>query len=321
MNRLVFSLALTLLVLFGSGNASAQSELDRARNLSTCLNGQYPTLCKRSWLSTEEVSRTDFAERRENLATCLTGQYAALCRRHLLSPDELTRVEAAERRVNLETCLQGKYAALCKKGKLTADELRRVEAAEHRENLETCLQGQYAALCKRNLLTQEESPRVNAAERRENLKICLTGQYKALCKKHLLNEQELQHVLAAENSVNFKYCQEQAAYLCDRSLLTLEQLQQLGDTETRRAPRVASAIAPASAAPAKSYPGCQSGYRVDSVSKSGEVVILDNGAVWEVDPIDAVDSKLWRPAAAIAVCATKLINVEQNVSVSGKRVR
>ena len=55
--------------------ASAQTDLQRAQNLATCLTGRYPLLCKREWLTAEEARKADSAERRENLRVCLTGKY------------------------------------------------------------------------------------------------------------------------------------------------------------------------------------------------------------------------------------------------------
>ena len=69
-------------------------------NLKTCLNGNYPSLCKRELLTSAESAQVDAAERRENLKTCLNGNYPSLCKRELLTSAESAQVDAAERRVS-----------------------------------------------------------------------------------------------------------------------------------------------------------------------------------------------------------------------------
>jgi hypothetical protein len=237
-------------------NALAQTDLQRAQNLATCLAGRYPNLCKRQWLSA----------------------------------DELRKVEIAERRENLKTCLVGRYPNLCNRSKLTPDEVQQVVAAEKRENLKTCLLGRYKNLCKKHLLTQEELKQVLAAERAENLKTCLAGHY---------------------------------SNLCDRSLLTPEQLTQVQAAESRsaQARREYAAKAPPVRARRFGASGCESGHWVQSVSGNGEIVQLEDGSIWQVDAVDAIDTMLWLPTTEIVVCDGKLINTDDNESVDAIRIR
>ena len=144
----------------------AQTDLQKAQNLATCLAGRYPNLCKRQWLSTEEIEKVEIAERRENLNTCLVGRYPNLCNRSKLNSAELQQVIAAEKRENLKTCLVGRYKNLCKKQLLTQDELKQVLVAERAENLKICLAGHYPSLCDRSLLTPEQLSQARAAESR-----------------------------------------------------------------------------------------------------------------------------------------------------------
>ena len=46
--------------------AIGQTNLQRAQNLATCLTGKFPSLCKREWLTTEELRKADSAERHVN---------------------------------------------------------------------------------------------------------------------------------------------------------------------------------------------------------------------------------------------------------------
>lgn len=251
---LVMSLAVSLSA--ASLPALAQTDLQKAQNLATCLAGRYPALCRPAWLSPEEREKVDAAERRENLKTCLTGRYPALCRKAKLSPDELQQVLAAEKRENLKTCITGKYKALCKK----------------------------------NLLTESELKQVIAAERAENLKICLTGLYSSLCDRTLLTGEQLSQTQAAEKK-------------------TAEARRQIAAAP--RAPRIRRG----------GSSGCEDGHWIESVSSDGTIVKLEDGSVWEVDAVDAIDSALWLPTTDIIACDDKLINTDDSETVSASRLR
>jgi len=235
---------------------AAQSDFERVQNLSTCLSGRYPALCKRHWLSASESKKVEIAERRENLKTCLTGRYPALCNRNKLSTDEAQQVLAAEKRENLKTCLTGRYKALCKKNILTEPELKQVLVAEQSENLRTCLTGRYQSLCDKSTLTKEQLSQTQAAESR-----------------------------AGESSKQYA-----------------------GKTPAPRGRRHSSS-------------GCESGHWVDSVSNGGQIVKLEDDSIWEVDAVDAIDSSLWLPTTDIVACDDKLINTEDNETVSATRIR
>ena len=153
-----------IILLSASGEAASQSDLQKAQNLATCLEGRYPRLCHKDWLNPDERQKTAVAEERENLRTCLTGKYPALCNKALLSSDEAREVAAAEKRDNLDTCLTGRYRSLCKKQMLSQSELTQVLAAERSENLHTCLTGRFPSLCDHALLTSSQAEQAKAAE-------------------------------------------------------------------------------------------------------------------------------------------------------------
>ena len=69
----------------------------------------------------------------QNLTTCLLGKYPILCKHDQLSPSEAKKVNAAELRENLRTCLLGKYPILCKHDLLIGSQVDVVQQAEHRE--------------------------------------------------------------------------------------------------------------------------------------------------------------------------------------------
>jgi len=256
MRTLLLAAGAAATILFAWTPLSAQSDLQKAQNLATCLAGRYPSLCRHEWLT----------------------------------PEERQNVEAAERRQNLNTCLTGRYPALCNKAKLSPEERQQVLLAEKRENLKTCLTGRYKALCKKNLLTESELKQVFAAERAENLKTCLTGRY---------------------------------ASLCDRTLLTNEQLAQAQTAEKKAAEARRQFAATPRAAPSRrgGYSSCDDGHWVDSISSDGTIVKLEDGSIWEVDAVDAIDSALWLPTTDIIACDDKLINTDDNETVSARRIR
>lgn len=235
------------------------------------------------------AAQTDF-DKAQNLATCLSGRYPSLCKKHWLSSVELKKTEEAERRENLKTCLTGRYPTLCNRSKLTSEELQQVMAAEKRENLKTCLTGRYKTLCKKNLLSEVELKQVLAAEKSENLRTCLTGRYPSLC---------------------------------DKSLLTSEQLSQTQAAEKRAAESRRQYSGKGTAPRGRRYPSsdCEAGHWVESVSNDGQIVKLEDGSIWEVDAVDAIDSALWLPTTEIVVCDDKLINTDDNETVSATRIR
>lgn len=67
--------------------------------------------------------------------------------------------------------------------------------------------------------------------------------------------------------------------------------------------------------------GCESGHWVQEVLNDGEIVILEDGSVWQVDLVDAIDSSLWLPTSDIIACEDKLINTDDNESVDATRIR
>lgn len=149
-----------------SSPVMAQTDLERSKNLITCLSGRYPSLCKKQWLGPEESKKVGSAERRENLKTCLTGRYPALCNTSKLSADEAQQALAAEKRENLKTCLTGRYKTICNRHLLSDAELRQVITAEESENLRTCLTGRHPSLCDKSFLTKKQLSQTQAAENR-----------------------------------------------------------------------------------------------------------------------------------------------------------
>ena len=66
---------------------------------------------------------------------------------------------------------------------------------------------------------------------------------------------------------------------------------------------------------------CDSGHWIDSVSGDGTIIKLEDGSIWEVDSVDAIISTLWLPVTEVLVCDNKIINTDDNESVSVKQLR
>ncbi|MGI9056479.1 MAG: hypothetical protein ACR2F2_11835 [Pyrinomonadaceae bacterium] len=62
--------------------------------------------------------------------------------------------------------------------------------------------------------------------------------------------------------------------------------------------------------------GCDSGHWIDSVSEDGNIIKLEDGSIWEVDSVDTIISTLWLPITEVMVCDDKIINTDDNESVS-----
>lgn len=66
---------------------------------------------------------------------------------------------------------------------------------------------------------------------------------------------------------------------------------------------------------------CDSGHWVDAVAADGELVILEDGSVWQIDAVDAIDAMLWLPTEQVIICPGELINSDNGDKVGAYRVR
>jgi len=112
--------------------------------------------------------------------------------------------------------------------------------------------------------------------------------------------------------------------MCDRSLLTAEQTSQVTTTEQQAkvsVPQKGRAAALPARARSSGTSSCETGHWIDSVLDDGQIIKLEDGSIWQVDPVDAIDSALWLPVTDVIVCNDKIINVDDNESVSAMRIR
>lgn len=76
--------------------------------------------------------------------------------------------------------------------------------------------------------------------------------------------------------------------------------------------------------PTAGYPGIGAGHWIQNVSGGGKIIILEDGSVWEVSPIDIINSAIWLPVSNIVVVEDsgpypyKLINTDDGETVNAK---
>lgn len=68
-------------------------------------------------------------------------------------------------------------------------------------------------------------------------------------------------------------------------------------------------------------PYCERGHWIQSKTVDGGIIVLEDASVWEVNPIDRIDSMLWLPISNIISCEDKLINTDDGETVSVIRLR
>jgi hypothetical protein len=66
---------------------------------------------------------------------------------------------------------------------------------------------------------------------------------------------------------------------------------------------------------------CEDGHWIDAVLDDGRLIRLEDGSLWEVDPIDTVTSSIWLPVSDIIICGNRLINEDDNETIHARRLR
>jgi hypothetical protein len=63
---------------------------------------------------------------------------------------------------------------------------------------------------------------------------------------------------------------------------------------------------------------CEDGHWIDAVLDDGRLIRLEDGSLWQVDPIDIVTSSIWLPVSNIIICGNRLINEDDNETVHAR---
>jgi hypothetical protein len=76
------------------------------------------------------------------------------------------------------------------------------------------------------------------------------------------------------------------------------------------------------------YVGSSTGHWISEVSSNGKYVELEDGSLWEVDPVDAIVSSLWLPTEDIVVVESRdavypyrLVNKDQGETVKARLIK
>jgi len=68
--------------------------------------------------------------------------------------------------------------------------------------------------------------------------------------------------------------------------------------------------------------GCEDGHWISSVSNGGEIIVLEDGSVWQVDSIDRIDTSLWLPTENVVICDESImINTDNGEKVNVTRLK
>lgn len=67
--------------------------------------------------------------------------------------------------------------------------------------------------------------------------------------------------------------------------------------------------------------GCLDGHWINSVTSNGEMVILEDGSVWQVNVLDTIRTMLWLPVSRVTICGDRMINNSNSQTARVTRVR
>jgi hypothetical protein len=65
---------------------------------------------------------------------------------------------------------------------------------------------------------------------------------------------------------------------------------------------------------------CETGHWIESVSSDGKIIKLEDQSLWKVDDVDTVTSMIWLPISEVTICGSKMINVDDDETISVSRV-
>jgi hypothetical protein len=79
--------------------------------------------------------------------------------------------------------------------------------------------------------------------------------------------------------------------------------------------------APSQNQPSGQSSGCEDGHWIQSIADNGEIIILEDGSIWQVDSIDTITSSIWLPVSTITICGSQLINTDDGEKVRATRIK
>jgi len=66
---------------------------------------------------------------------------------------------------------------------------------------------------------------------------------------------------------------------------------------------------------------CETGLLVVANLGNGQIIKLDDGSVWKIDSVDAIDSQLWLVGDDVVACDDKLLHLDDGEEVQATRVK
>lgn len=66
---------------------------------------------------------------------------------------------------------------------------------------------------------------------------------------------------------------------------------------------------------------CIDGHWISSVSGNGQIVVLEDRSIWQINAVEAIESMLWLPTENVLICGSRLINSHNGKAVSAKRLK
>lgn len=66
---------------------------------------------------------------------------------------------------------------------------------------------------------------------------------------------------------------------------------------------------------------CETGLSVQANLGGGQIIKLDDGSVWKVDSVDAIDIRLWLVGDDIVACDDKLVHIDDGEEVQAARIK
>ena len=66
---------------------------------------------------------------------------------------------------------------------------------------------------------------------------------------------------------------------------------------------------------------CIDGHWISSVSGDGQIVVLEDRSVWEINVIDAIETMLWLPTDNVLICGNRMINGSNGKAVIANRIK
>lgn len=66
---------------------------------------------------------------------------------------------------------------------------------------------------------------------------------------------------------------------------------------------------------------CEVGHWIKNNINGGRSIELENGSVWQINPINVITTMLWLPITNIAICDNILVNTDSNETVGARQIQ